>query len=208
MAVSSQPRRAHDRLADRIRACTKCEGLNIPGKTQSAPGFGSVPSPVAIVGQSLCGPCMAKQEPFYGGTGALLESAFVAAGRRKSDLYISNVVHCHPPRNRPSHPTEIANCRPYLEEELALVRPRLVIGLGRDARDALDEIFPTSPRLDWPLTSVHGLEPATPASPVLLFPTHPGAFRWKPKDIRTELTEQFVDCLARAIRWGFVPEPT
>ena len=92
---------------------------------------------------------------------------------------------------------EIANCRPYLEEELAIVRPRLIIGLGEDARDVLSGAYPKSRRLDWPLVSVSEMTPPTTDSPDLLFPTHPGAFRWKPTDIRADLTEQFVTCLAR-----------
>ena len=200
--------RVHDELAGRIGTCTLCAGMNIKGKTQSAPGFGSVRSPVVVVGQSLCGPCMAKQEPFYGGTGALLNRAFADAGRRKADLYITNVVHCHPPRNRPSLPSEIDNCKPYLAEELAIVKPRLIIGLGEDARGVLDMAYPEARRLDWPLVSVAGMTPPSADEPDLLFPTHPGAFRWKPTELRAELTEQFVDCLARAVRWGFELPPT
>jgi DNA polymerase len=151
---------------------------------------------------------MARQEPFFGGTGALLNRAFDLADVRKSDLYITNVVHCHPPRNRKSLPSEIANCRAYLGEELAIVRPRVIIGLGEDAREVLAAAYPESRQLAWPLLSVTDMAPPTAASPDLLFPTHPGAFRWKPKDLRAELTEQFVDSLARAVRWGFAVEPT
>ncbi len=196
----------HTKLAEQIRTCDKCAGLNKKGKTQSAPGYGNVRSPIVIVGQSLCGPCMKEQQPFFGGTGKLLDQAFRNAGRdKKRDLYITNVVHCHPPRNRRSEQHEIENCASYLTEELDIVRPRLVIGLGGDARTVLAERFPEprSRRLPWPLLSVDGLTPPTADSPDLLFPTHPGAFRWKPKDERDRLTEQFVKCLEIAVRWGF-----
>ncbi|GAY14173.1 uracil-DNA glycosylase family protein [Mycobacterium sp. shizuoka-1] len=194
----------HARLAEQIRACDKCKGMNKKGKTQSAPGFGNVRAPVVIVGQSLCGPCMAAQEPFKGGTGKLLDQAFVNAGRdKKRDLYITNVVHCHPKNNVSSEQEWIDNCAPYLTEELDIVRPRLVIGLGGDARTVLAERFPASRRLPWPLLSVDGLTPPTAESPDLLFPTHPGAFRWKPKDERDRLTAEFVKCLEIAVRWGF-----
>jgi uracil-DNA glycosylase family 4 len=105
-------------LAEQFRACRRCEGMNIPGETQAAPGYGSVLSPVVIVGQSLRGPCMQKQEPFFGGSGVLLDRAFRQAGLAKQDLFITNVVHRHPPENRTSSPHEIANCRSYLRSEL------------------------------------------------------------------------------------------
>ena len=60
-------------LATQIRGCTACAGMNIPEVTQAAPGYGSAHSPVVIVGQSLCGPCMATQIPFTGGSGRFLE---------------------------------------------------------------------------------------------------------------------------------------
>ena len=94
---------------------------NIPAVTQSAPGYGAVHSPVVIVGQSLCGPCMASQIPFTGGSGRFLDRSLAVADLAKEDIFITNVVHCHPPANRPSQPHEIANCRPYLHRELAIV---------------------------------------------------------------------------------------
>jgi len=77
-------------------------GMNEVGKTQAAPGYGSVRSPVVIVGQSLCGPCMKMQEPFYGGSGRYLNEALRRARRTKKQIYITNVVHCRPPNNRKS----------------------------------------------------------------------------------------------------------
>ncbi|WP_306460726.1 uracil-DNA glycosylase family protein [Mycobacterium arosiense] len=72
-------------------------------------------SPVVVVGQSLCGkPCMRAQIPFTGGRGRFLNLALERAGLTKSDIFTTNVVHCHPPNNRPSLPNEIENCRPYL----------------------------------------------------------------------------------------------
>ena len=64
--------RAKDSLDLRIKACRQCkrpDRLNVPGVTASAPGFGSIYSPVAIVGEALCRRCMEQQEPFVGGSG-------------------------------------------------------------------------------------------------------------------------------------------
>ena len=79
--------------------------MNVPGETQSAPGFGTVCSPVVIVGQSLCGkPYMDSQIPFTGGSGKLIDEALDNVDKDKSDVFTTNVVHCHPPGNRPSRP--------------------------------------------------------------------------------------------------------
>ncbi len=201
--IDSDRNHRHDRLAARIRGCHKCDGMNQPNETQSSPGYGSLRSPVVVVGQSLCGPCMAKQEPFYGGSGRYLNEALKRARRTKKQIYTTNVVHCHPPQNRESKDEEIQNCKPYLRQELAIVRPRLVVGFGDDAKDVLGKMFSKSPQLDWPLLTVRGLASVSPDRPALLFPRHPGSFRWMPAEERNAFEEQWMDCLARAFRWAF-----
>lgn len=96
--------------------------MNEEGVTQAAPGWGNLYSPVVIVGQSLCEQCMKPQEPFFEGSGSLLNEGVRLAGRAKGKTFISNVVHCHPPKNRGSREHEIVNCSSYLHRELELVR--------------------------------------------------------------------------------------
>jgi uracil-DNA glycosylase family 4 len=182
--------------------------MNIPDETQAAPGYGSLQSPVVIVGQSLCGPCMKKQEPFYGGTGEILDDALASARLTKKKVYTTNVVHCHPRENRPSLPYEIENCTPYLRQELALVRPRLVIGLGENARDVLELIYPEARRLDWPFTTPRGRTPAATSLPALLFPPHPGSFRRKRKDIREQQTQGLGEMAGERVAVGFSRRPS
>ena len=78
--------------------------LNEPGVTESAPGFGSIDSPVAIVGEALCRACMDHQEPFYGGSGRVLDRCYKRAGVAKTDLFITNSIHC--PDDRDPYPHE------------------------------------------------------------------------------------------------------
>ncbi len=171
-------------LAGEVRSCHACPGLNVPSETEAAPGYGSPRSPVVIVGQSLCGPCMASQVPFTGGSGRLLDEAFAAAGVAKEDVFITNVVHCHPPGNRASLPSEIANCRHFLEREIEIVAPRLVIALGRDARDVVVPMCRVRPAHE---------------APAVLAVHHPAYVRRQPLPVRTE----YVNALAGAIRWAF-----
>lgn len=126
------------RLLDiRIKKCDNCLGLNIKGETENAPGYGNLNSPVMIIGQSLCTSCMHTQIPFTGGSGLILDKIFALAGVKKEDLFITNLVHCHPPKNRQSLPEEIICCKPYLEEEIDIVNPLLIIGLGNDVKSNL-----------------------------------------------------------------------
>jgi DNA polymerase len=70
-----------------IKACRRCTDLNEPKVTESAPGFGSLHSPVAIVGEALCRACMQKQEPLYRGSGRVLDRCYQRAGIAKQDLF-------------------------------------------------------------------------------------------------------------------------
>ena len=85
---------------------------------------------------------MDAQEPFYKGSGLLLDKSFAKAGVEKKKLFLTNVVHCHPPRNRDSLDLWIRRCSSYLHEELEIVQPKVVIGLGEDAAQAPDGPLP------------------------------------------------------------------
>lgn len=196
-------KRAHDKLAERIRSCRKCAGMNRRGITQAAPGWGNLQSPVVIVGQSLCGPCMAAQEPFVGGSADLLEAAYTFAALDKRDLYITNVVHCHPEGNKRSTPEWKTNCTPYLGEELRLVRPKLIIGLGNDAKVAIRQFYPDAPNMAWPFRTPHA-EPSSD-SPRMHLVTHPSSIKREHSDA---LERKYSASLGRAVRWGFQPERT
>jgi uracil-DNA glycosylase family 4 len=144
--------RAKARLDRQIKRCTKCKGLNIENETEAAPGFGSLYSPVAIVGEALCRKCMEEREPFVGGSGLILDKAFARAGYDKADLFITNSIHCHPPGDRDPKPEESKNCAGFLRKELReIVQPRLVIGVGRYAKAAVRSLYEAEAReLNWP----------------------------------------------------------
>jgi DNA polymerase len=122
-------------LITNIKSCQLCEGLNCKESgTSNAPGYGNIKSNVVLIGQSLCGkPCIDAQIPFTGGSGKLLDQAFQQAAIDKKDIYITNVVKCHPPENRKSKEHEIVNCTPYLKKELEWISPEHIICLGKDA---------------------------------------------------------------------------
>jgi uracil-DNA glycosylase len=118
---------------------------------------------------------MESRIPFTGGSGRVLDRSLAIAGIAKHEVFITNVVHCHPPDDRPSRPHEIENCRPYLHRELEIVQPRLVIGLGRDAEDALKSAYREARVLRWPFTVPHATKRLRPL-PISYSPdTHPGS---------------------------------
>ena len=184
-------------LADEVRACRRCEDMNEPGVTQAAPGWGNIDSPVVIVGQSLCEQCMDREEPFFERSGTLLDDAFREATCQKSDLFITNAVHCHPRRNRASHLHEIVNCAPYLYRELQLVRPSLVIALGLDAQRVVSFFYPTARKVLAPFESPKNLR--SKVVPCLYFATHPSAIKRKRN---AALESEWVRGVATAIRWS------
>ncbi|WP_124712865.1 uracil-DNA glycosylase family protein [Mycolicibacterium nivoides] len=195
MATNTR-RRQLDLIAKQIKACRACDELNVPGVTGSARGYGSEYSPVAIVGQSLCRKCMDSGIPFTGGSGTYIDRALRLIDRKKSELFITNVVHCHPPDDRKSRRYEIDNCRHFLDAELDVVAPRLIIGLGEDAEKVLTERYPDGHHLPWPFDEPRWSKPDLT---YLLFPEHPGSLRFK----KTADRAYYSPSLARAITWGF-----
>ncbi|WP_139805594.1 uracil-DNA glycosylase family protein [Mycobacterium avium] len=172
--------------------------MNEPGKTEAAPGFGSIYSPVVIVGQSLCEKCMETKVPFTGGSGRYIDDALDMAHRKKAEIFITNVVHCHPEGDRASYKHEIDNCRGYLHQELEIVQPRLAIGLGDDAKAELRRYYyENSTELAWPF--VEPLKQKNTVYPYLLFPEHPGSLRFK----KTLERAYYSPSLADAIKWAF-----
>ena len=185
-------------LDDEIKDCRRCEGMNKDRLTASAPGYGSLTSPVALVGQSLCQKCMESQVPFTGGSGELIDQSIARAGHDKKDVFISNAVHCHPPKNRPSHEHEIVNCSPFLHRELEIVRPRLVITLGRDAERALSFFYPRARTCRQPFEIPRGRLPK--GVPYIFHAKHPS---WIQRQHDELLEADYVSGLAAAIRWSF-----
>lgn len=172
--------------------------MNIDGVTASAPGYGCLTSPVALVGQSLCEKCMQTQIPFTEGSGDLIDEAIALAGREKEHLFISNAVHCHPPKNRASHQHEIVNCSPFLHRELEIVRPQLVITLGRDAERVMRFFFPRARYSKPPFEAPRGRLPKS--VPYIFNVKHPS---WIQRQHDGGLEADYKGNLAAAIRSSF-----
>jgi len=128
-------------LDRRIVRCNKCPGLNVQGDTEACPGWGNLNARIFFIGQSLHQPGVLTGLPFISGSGFLIDAALRLSGLDRYDVFFSNVIHCHPPQNRASTAAEKANCLPYLQTELSIVRPRLVVAMGVDAKRAVAELM-------------------------------------------------------------------
>ncbi|MCV7383592.1 uracil-DNA glycosylase family protein [Mycolicibacter longobardus] len=184
----------------RILACDECSA-NDPGITAAVAGYGSVVSPVALVGQAPAPKCVGAR-PFTEGSGKLIDAALEAVDLSPDRVFITNAVHCHLPDHRPPTAREIATHLPHLRDELDIVSPSLVIGLGKHAEKALRSIYPGAVELRWPFTTpsarqAQRLEAA--GAPLLLFAPHPNRIRqWEPAN-----KPMYVRRLASALAWAW-----
>jgi len=125
----------HDFAAD-VDACVAC-GLAGTRK-KSVPGVGDVRAEWLLVGEAPGSEEDAKGEPFVGQAGRLLDNMLAALGmKRGENVYIANVLKCRPPNNRTPEPREVDACRPYLDRQIALIGPKLILALGKSAATTL-----------------------------------------------------------------------
>ena len=116
-------------LYTRISGCTACDLCR--KRTHAVPGEGLENAEIMFVGE---GPGFHEDQqarPFVGPAGKFLDELLASIGYKRSDVYITNVVKCRPPENRDPLPNEVDACRGFLEEQIARIRPRVIVTLGR-----------------------------------------------------------------------------
>jgi DNA polymerase len=116
-------------LHKQIAACTKCDLHRT--RTHAVPGAGDPEARIMFIGE---GPGFHEDRqglPFVGPAGHLLDELLASIGLDRAEVFITNVVKCRPPNNRDPEPIEIEACDPYLQRQLALINPEIVVTLGR-----------------------------------------------------------------------------
>lgn len=119
----------HLELYQQIAGCTLC-GLS-ETRTNAVPGEGSLDADIMFIGE---GPGYYEDRdgrPFIGQAGKLLDEMLAKIGLDRQDVYITNMVKCRPPENRDPIVTELAACGPYLDRQIELIAPRVIVCLGR-----------------------------------------------------------------------------
>ncbi|HEY2682122.1 MAG TPA: uracil-DNA glycosylase [Steroidobacteraceae bacterium] len=116
-------------LKERVAACTRCP-LHAT-RTQTVFGVGDMQADWLIVGEAPGAEEDARGEPFVGRAGQLLNAMLKAVGLAREQVYIANVLKCRPPGNRDPAPPEASECLPYLEQQIALLKPKILLAVGR-----------------------------------------------------------------------------
>jgi uracil-DNA glycosylase family 4 len=134
-------------VRDELGECQRCK-LS-PSRTNLVFGVGNPDADLVFVGEAPGADEDAQGEPFVGKAGQLLTKMIEAMGYTRDDVYICNVLKCRPPGNRNPEPDEVAKCEPFLKQQLAAIRPRMIVALGKFAAQCLL-------RDDTPITRLRG----------------------------------------------------
>ncbi len=133
-------------IAAEIRACTLCP-LHV-GRKNAVPGEGPANAEIMLIGE---GPGFHEDQqgrPFVGPSGQFLNELLALAGYRREEVFIANVVKCRPPGNRDPLPEEIEACSRYLDRQIAVINPKVIITLGRYS---MAKFFPNAK-----ISAIHG----------------------------------------------------
>lgn len=162
-----------DELRAAIGDCQRCKLCS--GRTNIVFGIGNPRARLMFVGEAPGRDEDLKGEPFVGRAGQLLSDIITKGmGLTREDVYICNVVKCRPPENRNPEPDEVAACEPFLKQQIDIVRPEIIVGLGKFAVQTLMGSKVAISRLRGNWASYHGIK---------LMPTfHPAYLLRNPAD--------------------------
>lgn len=154
-------------LPARVAACTSC--VLCRERTQTVFGEGTATARLVFCGE---GPGFDEDKsgrPFVGRAGELLSDMIVKGMKmRREDVFVLNAVKCRPPENRTPAPDEIAACKPFLTEQLALIRPQVIVALGNPACQALLGAVPGITRIRGRVFDAHGAKVVPTYHPAFL----------------------------------------
>jgi uracil-DNA glycosylase family 4 len=163
-------------LRREVAACVKCELHK--GRTQTVFGVGNPHADVMLVGEAPGAEEDRQGEPFVGRAGKLLNAMLAAISLEREDVFIANILKCRPPKNRDPRPEEVSACEPYLQRQIELVQPRILLALGRVAAQNLLKV-------DTPIGRMRGrcYEYPEPRVPVVVT-YHPAYLLRSPREKR------------------------
>ena len=118
-----------EEVANRVKSCTDCPLHR--GRNNAVPGEGPAHSDLMFIGEGPGYEEDRQGRPFVGAAGQFLEGLLAAIGTTRDQVFIANMVKCRPPDNRDPSPAEISSCSKYLDRQIELVAPKLIVTLGR-----------------------------------------------------------------------------
>lgn len=182
-------------VAEEVRTCVRCRLAE--SRTHAVPGHGAPEAPLLLVGEAPGATEDATGLPFQGAAGRFLDSVLAELSINRRRLFITSVAKCRPPRNRVPRVDEQAACRSYLQRQLTLIRPRVVLAMGATAAAALHP-HPVRGRR---LSELRGEPLVLTDGSLLLVSPHPAAAMRFPAQ-----RPPFVEDLTRACRLsGLLP---
>jgi uracil-DNA glycosylase family 4 len=122
-------------LRERVAACTACELCKT--RTQTVFGVGNQRAEWLVIGEAPGAEEDRQGEPFVGRAGQLLNAMLLAIGLPRETVFIANILKCRPPGNRDPRPEEVARCLPFLQAQIALLKPKIMLAVGRIAAQNL-----------------------------------------------------------------------
>lgn len=121
----------------RISSCSKCRLHST--RINTVPGEGNLDAQLMFIGEGPGADEDVKGRPFVGAAGRLLDNIISAMGMHREDVFIGNIVKCRPPENRLPEKDEIDSCMPYLDKQISIIKPKIVVLLGSTAYKAIIE---------------------------------------------------------------------
>jgi uracil-DNA glycosylase family 4 len=123
-------------IREDIGDCTRCK-LHRLGRTQVVFGVGNPDADLMFVGEAPGADEDEQGIPFIGRAGQLLTRIIEAIDLRRDDVYIANIIKCRPPQNRNPEPDEVASCEPFLFHQIDVIKPKVIVALGKYAAQTL-----------------------------------------------------------------------
>ncbi len=177
--------------------CTRCKLHS--KRTNIVFGVGSPDAPLVFVGEAPGGDEDRTGEPFVGAAGQLLTKMMLAMGLEREEVYICNILKCRPPGNRNPEPDEIEQCEPFLKRQLAAIRPRMIVCLGKFAAQCLL-------RSDAPISKLRGAWKEYEGIP--LMPTYHPAFLLRTPSAKREVWNDLQEVMRELDRLGIARKRT
>jgi DNA polymerase len=158
-----------ENIAEQTRKCRKCELGSL--RKNAVPGEGNTSARLMFVGEAPGADEDTQGRPFVGRAGQLLDKIISACGLKRQDVWIGNILKCRPPDNRDPKPEEIIACIPYLQRQIELINPEIIVALGAHAAKTLLD----TPKAIGQLRGIfHEYIPGIGHKPIKLMPTfHP-----------------------------------
>lgn len=124
-----------EKIAAEVNKCRECDLGST--RTNSVPGEGNPDARIMFVGEGPGADEDAQGRPFVGRAGQLLDKIITACGLKRSDVFIANILKCRPPGNRDPRADEIISCLPYLQRQIEIIKPEIIVALGAHAAKTL-----------------------------------------------------------------------